>query len=162
MAHTVNFLGDVSKKQFTSYNIGGSVGSPGTNIPVDVKLIQALLRMVFSELEGSRPAVLANDEPLVLDGIYGPITHRHLRAFKDEMRRANFPTVADGKIDPFPSPKAGTITRLKQKFVLNKLNDLCDTRAGEQGKSDLYQKLGSRDDIPEDLRSALKTVVFEP
>ena len=161
MAHTVNFTGDVSKRQFTSYNIEKSVGSPGTNIPVDVKLIQALLRLFFSDLEVSRPAVLLNDAPLVIDGIYGPITHRHLRAFKDEMRRSNFPTVADGKIDPFPSPKAGTNTRLKQHFVLNKLNDVCDARAAAQGKSDLYQKLGSREDIPADLRNALKTVVFE-
>lgn len=160
MAHTVKFNSKKTNTALVSYNIGRSVGSTGINLPVDVKLIQALLRMFYSEIGVTRPAVLANDEALIIDGIYGPITHRHLRAFKDGMRTNNIPTIADGKVDPFITPSSRT-PHSKHSFVLNTMNNSCDLGAAKHGKPELFSDLPKRQDIPEDLRSALQTVAFE-
>ncbi len=164
MAHTVRFASTKTPGlALIAYNIARSVGATGINIPVDVKLVQALLRMFFSELEVSPPpALFARDGPLVIDGKLGPITQAHIREFKDFMRRGGKPTIADGKIDPFVTPRLADLTpRSRQVFVLVQLNASCDFHANRQGKDALFADLPRRLDMPEDLRTALRTEVLE-
>ena len=163
MAHTVNFKGQQSGAAFVSYNIGKSVGATGINIPVDVKLVQALLRLIYHEIGALvPPPAFADRGPIAVDGLVGPMTRAYILDFKNFMRTHGQPTIADGKIDPFIVPQSGVLTpHSHQKYVMVQLNDSASVQSEKAGKGELFTGLPQRQDIPVDLRTALRTVVVE-
>lgn len=88
------------------FNTDRAVGFRGSNLKVDVKLVQALLRLFYYDLEdiGSSFSHPAQDpEPPKIDGIAGPVTRRLIAAFQQQQSRVTNgqQTALDGSFDAF-------------------------------------------------------------
>jgi len=108
-----------------SYNVDWVVGAGGVNPAVDVKLVQALLRMAFYQLP-PHPTLKppAGADIITVDGIAGPMTRKHIMAFQQAQKAHGLPTLVDGRMDPFRNQ--GELSHLaKVYYSLEKLNDYC-------------------------------------
>jgi len=126
-----------------SYNVDWSVGAGGINSALDVKLVQALLRMAYYELP-KRPGVVPppGASLIAVDGIAGAQTRKHIMAFQQGLKADGAPILVDGKMDPFR--KQGELSHLaKVMYSLEKLNDYCFVVSREEGL-DWYEKLTQR------------------
>lgn len=88
------------------FNTDRAVGFKGSNQKVDVKLVQALLRLFYYDLEdiGSAFSHPQQDpEPPKVDGIVGPVTHRLIAAFQRQQTQitGGVHTALDGTFDAF-------------------------------------------------------------
>jgi peptidoglycan hydrolase-like protein with peptidoglycan-binding domain len=88
------------------FNTDRAVGFKGSNLKVDVKLVQALLRLFYYDLEDiggpfSHPA--QDPDPPKVDGIAGPITMRLIATFQRQQSRVaqGLGTALDGSFDAF-------------------------------------------------------------
>jgi len=73
------------------YNVEQAVGPTGANVKGDVKLVQYLLRGIYSV--PGRPA------PIAVDGYVGPITNSYILAFQKAMKSVGNNVLTDGRVD---------------------------------------------------------------
>jgi hypothetical protein len=104
MAYHFFAIGKTSGRLRRGYNIDFSVGLGGRNRREDVLLAQTFLRMVYlenanREISESFPALSGVD--IVVDGYFGPVTHRYILTFKDQLRALGRELYPDAQMDPF-------------------------------------------------------------
>lgn len=104
MAYHFFVTGKTSGRLRRGYNIDFSVGLGGRNRREDVLLAQTFLRMVYvenanPEITESFPALPGVD--IVVDGFFGPMTHRYISTFKDQLRALGRELYPDARMDPF-------------------------------------------------------------
>jgi hypothetical protein len=104
MAYHFFVTGKTSGRWRRAYNIDFSVGLGGRNRTEDVLLAQTFLRMVYventnPEIAESFPALPGVD--IVVDGFFGPVTHRYISTFKDQLRAVGRALYPDACVDPF-------------------------------------------------------------
>jgi hypothetical protein len=88
------------------FNIDRSVGFIGSNLTVDVKLVQALFRIFYYDLLGKNGGFAhppQDPNPPKIDGVIGPVTRRLIVAFQQtQFRKAGgIANARDGSFDPF-------------------------------------------------------------
>lgn len=157
MAFSTTLIGS-SGVERRAYNIDWSVGHAASNRPEDVMLVQALFRILYYELMGFN----SDFEPppgeagvIVVDGIKGPATQRHIVHFQNQVRTRGFKVTLDGVFDPYRAPGAlSTISRTR--YALDLLNNGTANLCRDNGV-DYYDRLPYREDMPLRLRSALQT-----
>lgn len=117
MAYHFFAIGKTSKRLRRGYNIDFSVGQGGRNRTEDVLLVQTLLRMVY--IENTDPGVASMFPPLpddiVVDGLFGSITHRYILRFKDQLRATGTALHPDAIMDPFRSNDPFSVSRIAKK-----------------------------------------------
>lgn len=141
------------------YNVDFSVGARGYNRHEDILLVQALLRIFYYEVGfvGCEPP--PGEGGIAVDGFYGPATQRHISRFQVQMIEAGGAVGNDGLFDPFRAPY-GLSTLSKQYYALELLNDILASGCLQVGAEN-FRNLPHRGDVPQVLRSALKTVKTE-
>jgi peptidoglycan hydrolase-like protein with peptidoglycan-binding domain len=154
MAFVTTFVGKLSGKGSNAYNIDFSVG-PGVrgNQPVDIMLVQALLRIVHFEVKTPLRRPPGENKVIEVDGKLGPVTVRYLinaqRVAKESGQRVRL----DGIFDPFRAQ--GEFSHIaKVRYVLEMVNDTGFALCRDEGINN-YEALPSRDDIPTALQGAL-------
>ena len=103
MAYHFFIVGKTTHRLRRGYNLDYAVGQGGRNALEDVMLLQTLLRMLYIENTstniGSLFPRLTDD--IEVDGRYGPITHRYLMRFKNQLRATGTKLYPDAIMDPF-------------------------------------------------------------
>lgn len=157
MAFSTTFIGD-GGLQRSAYNIDWSIGLIGSNTREDVMLVQALFKIFYYELERTYNFFPppGQDEVIVVDGVRGPMTQRHIAHFQRQVVERGYNVMCDGIFDPYRAPGALS-TRSKSRYALDLLDETCGYYCDEQGV-DNYTSLPNRQDMPLRLRSALKRV----
>ena len=145
-----------SSQTSKSYNVDFSVGTGAKgNFPDDIMLVQALMRIIFYELpEGVRLRAPGQDRGIVVDGLLGPSTVRHLIQFESILIGAGEKDIRPDHIyDPFRS--RGEHSHLTQsRYKLELLNNMCFSGCRARGL-DAYDSLPDRTDLPPRLQAAL-------
>lgn len=137
-----------------AYNVDFSVGAAAANHPIDVMLVQALLRIVCYELQGTDKLTPPPGEVgIAVDGQFGPRTLKHILRQQQQMKAAGIATLVDGVHDPFRAQQQKS-TIAKVRYGLEVLNDTCFVLCRRQGLES-YDSLPRRSDVPEALRVAL-------
>jgi hypothetical protein len=156
MAFSFHFIGATSHTERVLYNLDWSVGRIGSNVREDVMLAQALLRIVFYELEGKGgllPPLGADG--IAVDGWIGPSTLRHIAHFQDQAAAKGQNVLRDGSFDPFrKQTQLSTIS--KTRYAIELLNNFCANSCDTNHMRN-FDDLPVRDDVPLPLRNALKT-----
>jgi hypothetical protein len=153
MAFTTTFTSTKNPGETSNaYNVDFSVGAGARgNLPEDIMLVQALLRIVHFETEGLAPP--PQDRSIAVDGMLGPATLRFILNFQRQMQGGGFSVRLDGIFDPFRHQ--GEMSHLSQtQYALEVLNHTAFSLCRKNGMSG-YEELPRRDDIPEELRAAL-------
>ncbi|MDN3920030.1 peptidoglycan-binding protein [Roseateles violae] len=140
--------GNVSR----AYNIDFSVGAAADNQPVDVMLVQALMRILYYEI-GDPFSPPPGDSGIEVDGLFGPVTMRHIADLQRKIKAGGFAVRLDGVLDPFRA-QGQLSTLAKVRYVLEILNDTCFDHCRRRNMP-AYKELPSRTDIPTELRGAL-------
>lgn len=158
MAFTTTLIGDSGVSR-TAYNIDWSVGQIGSNTHVDVMLVQSLFKILYYELLGFNnnfDPPLGQNEVIVVDGLIGPITQKHIALFQEQAIARGKKVMPDGIFDPYRAPGAFS-TKSKSNYALDLLNNCCGNYCEDQG-IDNFNNLANRQDMPVLLRNALKRV----
>lgn len=133
-----------------AYNVDYSVGLGGRNMPVDAKLVQALLRLCYYDLadqDGALAPPPGVTEPIAVDGIIGPITRRHIMHFQQQHVQMGIPTLIDGKFDPFKAQnQLSGISHVAYTF--ESLNRVCSNVCMDAG-IDWFRHLEERSYVAE-------------
>lgn len=159
MAFTSSYVSAKSGKTFGIYNIDWSVGRIGSNLHDDVMLVQALLRIFYYELEdaagpGYEPP--PGESGIDVDGWIGKHTQAHITQFQTQMKAKGYNIMQDGIFDPYRvHSMASTVS--KTIYTIDFLNNGCANLCDQKGLNN-YDNLANRQDIPQQLRNALKTV----
>ena len=161
MAFTNTFVSNKTQQLNTTYNLDWPVGRLGTNMSEDVMLVQALSNMLYWELKGltadaGLTAPPGETAPLTVDGIMGPFTQKYISNFQSQLMARGVSSSCDGTFDPARQYYALT-SRTHEKYQIKVLNDLCFWTCSSRGMRN-YDNLAAREDIPIQLRSALRTV----
>ena len=150
-----------------TYNIDRAVGYGAPCNRTDTMLVQALFHIFFYEQEGCFTANHAESgyyftppagySSIAIDGYIGPATRSHIAAFQQGLAQLGHLNRVDHRLDPMRESvyKRSTITRVH--YTLAWLNVTCANRAHQQGQKPAYDNLGQREDMPMQLRNALKT-----
>ena len=88
------------------FNTDRAVGLSGSNLRVDVKLVQALLRLFYYEMDGANggfPHPRVDPDPPKIDGVTGPVTRRLIAHFQKQQsdKAGGQGSARDGSFDPF-------------------------------------------------------------
>ncbi|MEO7242129.1 MAG: peptidoglycan-binding protein [Variovorax sp.] len=138
------------------YNTDWAVGQGGSNGREDTMLVQALFHILYYEDVDTGCTPPAGSTGIAVDGWYGPATQRHINHWQSQMRSDGENVLCDGVMDPFRGQKeASTIS--KTRYALELLNNACHNACKDEGKTN-FLNLPNRQDIPVELRNALKTV----
>lgn len=142
------------------YNIDYSVGRPGSNWAPDVKLVQALLNLLFFEnggtfylrsTAGTAYGIDPPDQaaPLIIDGIKGPLTQSLIDSYQLGLQRIGaYP--ADGRLDPIAwsgAPSAAP-TRGRGLALLGTSARLSDEYNGTNHHARLLTDVQTYQDLP--------------
>jgi hypothetical protein len=141
--------------EFTAYNIDFSVG-PGArgNLPEDIMLVQAVLRIVHFEVSNPLPPP-PGETGIEVDGILSRQTRDFIRNAQVLAKKAGESVLLDGIFDPFRHlEERSTIS--KTRYVFEVINLLARLRCRDDG-IDNYENLPARTDIPSELAGALST-----
>jgi hypothetical protein len=156
MAFTTTAVGDSGVSD--TYNIDWSVGLIGSNRQEDVMLLQALFRIFYYEMMGFNGDM---DPPpgetgvIVVDGYIGPVTLRHITHFQSQAVARGANVRRDGSVDPFRrQAELSHISR--SRYTLELLNNACHNTC-KDNNADNYSNLPNREDMPIELRNALRT-----
>lgn len=139
--------------KFSSFfNVNGSVGYGGQNMPEDVKVVQFFLHRIYT-------AVVPKDKPwgtMTVDGKVGPITRAWITKFQIDLRRSNANVLVDGVID-----KAGNENNASNwDTSISKTNytiRLLNTNLLKMD-TDVYKRLESHPAVPADVRSMFAAI----
>lgn len=86
------------------YNVRTAVGPNSPNQRVEVLLVQYLLKSIFSNAGVTKVGPPPSGRPLVVDGVFGPITAEAILHFQHRMKALGMPIPTDGRVDrAFPS-----------------------------------------------------------
>jgi hypothetical protein len=103
MAYHFFTIDKTSQRLRRGYNVDFAVGQGGRNRTEDLMLLQTLLRLLY--VENTSPAMRAMFPPtgddVVVDGKFGPVTHRYVLRFKNQMRALGTVLYPDAVMDPF-------------------------------------------------------------
>jgi hypothetical protein len=141
--------------EFTAYNIDFSVG-PGArgNLPEDIMLVQALLRIVHFEISNPLPPP-PGETSIDVDGVLGRQTRDFIRNAQALAKKTGEPILLDGIFDPFRHfDERSTIS--KTRYVFELINLVARLRCKDDG-IDNFEGLPDRTDIPSELAGALST-----
>jgi hypothetical protein len=88
------------------FNTDRAVGLSGSNLSIDVKLVQALLRLFYYEMDGANggfPHPRIDPDPPKVDGIIGPFTRRLIAHFQQQQsnKAGGVGSARDGSFDAF-------------------------------------------------------------
>lgn len=157
MAFRFKYIGEKTHQTFYLYNVDWAVGRIGGNVREDVMLVQVLLRIVFYELAGKGGLTPPpGNDGIAVDGYYGPVTQRHITQFQDEAAARSQNIKRDGIFDPFR--KQGSLSHISHtRYSMELLNNFCSNLC-DQNHMKNFDDMLLRDDIPTQLRNALKTV----
>ena len=103
MAYHFFTVGKTSQRLRRAYNVDFSVGQGGRNTPEDLMLLQTFLRLLYIENTSAKTRDMfpASDDDVVVDGQFGPITHRYVMRFKGQVRALGSKLYPDARMDPF-------------------------------------------------------------
>lgn len=152
-----------------TYNIDWAVGNGAPCNRVDTMLVQALFHIFFYEQDGrftrdwadpesgyyfTRPA---GHDSIDIDGFIGPATRAHIAAFQQGLKELSLLDTIDYRLDPMRQSVNTMTTRTQVHYSIAWLNATCKNTA-YQARNPQYDGLTEREDMPMQLRSALKTV----
>jgi hypothetical protein len=103
---------NVAIKNYTTYNIAGSVGKYGVNQTIDVMLVQYMLSRISKSQGLPLPPP---SKPIVADGMYTPTLDEWIFWIQKSVQNV----VVDGRIDPMPAdpyPTSRTMMHLNGSF----------------------------------------------
>lgn len=145
----------------TAYNIDWSVGRGGSNGREDVMLVQALFRIWFWETmqvgDDIMPVPPGETEVIKVDGWWGPSTQRYIDHFKQEAIKRGADITSDVVMDPFRETTWAKSRISKTDYALGVLVGKCARNCEANGET-FYVNLPNRQDVPLQLRNALKMV----
>jgi hypothetical protein len=161
VAYQFTRIGPQSGKKFREYNIDFSVGRGAWNRTEDVMLAQTYLRIVY--IENTDPTIREAgsyppppDKPdIVVDGIVGPITHRYIMLFKNQLRTNGHNVYADEVMDPFRKNDPFSISTIaKLQYAFGGLMSVA-ALADEDRNLKKFDVLPEHPDTPAPLKLAL-------
>lgn len=149
------------------YNIDRAVGYGAPCHKVDTMLVQALLHIFFYEQDGRfTPSYTesghdftapAGHESVEVDGFIGPATRAHIRAFQQGLAEDGRLDFIDVRMDPMRESVYTMTTRTHAHYTIAWLNASLANRVYQTGDYSQYTGLPHREDLPIQLRNALKT-----
>ncbi|HET7203367.1 MAG TPA: hypothetical protein VFI92_08365 [Steroidobacteraceae bacterium] len=118
MAYHFFTVGKTSARLRRGYNIDFPVGLGARNRRDDVLLAQTFLRMVYLDNTNSEITELFPGLPgvdIVVDGSCGPVTHRYISRFKDQVRALGKELYPDACMDPFRDNDPFSLSRIAKR-----------------------------------------------
>lgn len=129
----------IKKPEKVLYSVEQSVGQGGANRQADVLLVQMFLRVAMEPSPDTGTSFIPpGQQPITIDGSYGPQTHAYIKFFEQEVVRLNPAThmTQDGRIDPVP-PNSNGFSASGNIFKMNALNIAYFRRRGLQRHLDI-------------------------
>lgn len=157
MAYHFFTVGKTSQRLRRAYNVDFSVGQGGCNAPEDLMLLQTFLRLLYIENTSAkmRDMFPPLDDDVVVDGQFGPITHRYVMRFKGQVRALGSKVYPDARMDPFRDNDPFSFSKISRTEYAFGLLMRAAAQADEESSLRKFDALVEHEDTHPTLKLAL-------
>jgi len=157
MAYHFFTVGKTSQRLRRAYNVDFSVGQGGRNAAEDLMLMQTFLRLLYIENTSAKVRTMFPplDDDVVVDGQFGPITHRYVMTFKAQVRALGSKLYPDARMDPFRDNDPFSISKISRTEYAFGLLLRAAALADEESNLGKFDALIEHEDTHPTLKLAL-------